>query len=223
MIGCGAHPAPGIASGVLVCDSHRVLFVHVPKTGGVSVEGVMRRACPDARKQVEPRRGRHAPLGRILDSEPALTTYWSYGFVRNPWARMVSWYAMIEDWRRRITEGGPGSVKNQGNDMWRAVGEYADFEEFVLRGTEEWPRMGRPQVAYLDAPAHGREVDFIGRTESLAADLQVVQERLGVEPTAPPRRNSSPHGHYRDYFTDAARRRVAEVFEADIDRFGYTF
>jgi hypothetical protein len=208
---------------VLVCDSHRVLFVHVPKTGGVSAEGVMRRACPDARKQVQPRRGRHAPLGRILDSEPELATYWSYGFVRNPWARMVSWYAMIEDWGRRYAEGGPDSVKNRGNDMWRAVGEYADFEEFVVRGTEEWPRMGRPQIDYLAAPGHGREVDFIGRTETFAEDLAVVQQRLGVEPKAPPRRNRSTHGHYRDYFTPASRRKVAEVYAADIDRFGYEF
>ena len=136
---------------------------------------------------------------------------------------MVSWYAMIDDWGRRIAAGGPEAVKNRGNDMWRAVGEYADFEEFVVRGTEEWPRMGRPQIAYLDATSHGREVDFIGRTENLAADLRVVQERIGVTPQAPPRRNRSTHGHYRDYFTDAARRRVAEVYAEDIDRFGYTF
>jgi hypothetical protein len=103
------------------------------------------------------------------------------------------------------------------------VGEYADFEEFVVRGTEEWPRMGRPQIDYLAAPGHGREVDFIGRTETFAEDLAVVQQRLGVEPKAPPRRNRSTHGHYRDYFTPASRRKVAEVYAADIDRFGYEF
>ena len=85
------------------------------------------------------------------------------------------------------------------------------------------PALNLEEIAYLDATSHGREVDFIGRTENLAADLRVVQERIGVTPQDPPRRNRSTHGHYRDYFTDAARRRVAEVYAADIDRFGYTF
>ena len=213
---------------MLICDTRRVLFVHVPKTGGVSAEGMMRRACPDARKQVVPRRGRHAPLDRILDSEPDLAAYWSFGFVRNPWARLVSWYAMIESWNRRVATVDPDSptgprVKSRGNDMWRAAGEYAGFEEFVLRGTEELPRVARPQIHYLRSADHGQEVDFIGRTERFAEDLQVVQERLGMEPVPPGHRNRSTHGHYRDYYTEASRRRVAEVFAEDIDRFGYTY
>lgn len=207
---------------MLICDTHRVVFVHVPKTGGVSAEGMMRRACPDARKQVVPRRGRHAPLERILASEPELTAYWSFGFVRNPWARMVSWYAMIESWNRRVRSGAT-PARSLGNDMWRAAGEYSGFEEFVLRGTEELPRVARPQLDYLRAPGHGREVDFIGRTEHFAEGLRVVQERLGMDPVPPVHRNRSSHGHYRDYYTEASRRRVAEVFAEDIDRFGYTY
>ena len=208
---------------MLICDTHRVLFVHVPKTGGVSAEGVVKRNCSDARKQVEPRRGRHAPLRKILDSEPGLADYWSFGFVRNPWARLVSWYAMIEDWNRRVAAHGPDSVKSRGNEMWLAAGEYSGFEEFVLRGTEELPRVGRPQIRYLRSTEHDREVDFIGRTENFAADLQVVQERIGVTPVAPPHRNKSSHGSYRDYYTDAARTQVERVYAEDIDLFGYTF
>ena len=207
---------------MLICDTHRVLFVHVPKTGGVSAEGMMRRACPDARKQVEPRGGRHAPLDRILDSEPELASYWSFGFVRNPWARLVSWWSMIDSWNRRVAAD-PEAVRSRGNDMWRAARQYADFEEFILRGTEELPRMRRPQLRYLQAPGLDREVDFIGRTETFADDLQVIQRRLGMEPIPPAHRNRSSHGHYRDYFTHASRTRVAEVYAEDIDRFGYAF
>jgi hypothetical protein len=114
-------------------------------------------------------------------------------------------------------------VTSRGIDMWRAAGEYSGFEEFVLRGTEELPRVGRPQVQYLRAPEHGRDVDFIGKTERFAEDLQVVQERLGMEPRPPAHRNKSEHGHYRDYYTDASRKRVAEVYAEDIDLFGYTY
>ena len=216
---------------MLISDDKRVLFVHVPKTGGVSVEEAVREACPDARKKragTVPM-GRHATLGKILLGEPQASDYWTFGFVRNPWARMVSWYSMIDQWSHRW---GPASGKPQdgrhkgmrnGNDMWRAAAAYRDFEEFVLRGTEELPRVGRAQISYLRAPKVGKEADFIGRTESFGEDLQTVQRHLGVEPTPVPHRNKSQHGTYHDYYSDAARAKVAEVYAEDIDLFGYTF
>jgi hypothetical protein len=213
---------------VLISDSRRALFVHVPKTGVVSVGVTFERTCPDARSKtpgVTPPLGRHAPYERILRAEPHTAGYWSFAFVRNPWARMVSWWSMIHDWNH---SHGPASGKPQenatrmrGNDMWRAASSYSGFEEFVLRGTDELPRVGRPQVDYLRAP--GREVDFVGRTESFAEDLQEVERRLGGTPTHVPHRNKSPHGSYRDYFSSAARDKVAQVYAADLEAFGYTF
>ena len=148
-----------------------MLFVHVPKTGGVSVEETVKEACPDARKARVPI-GRHATLGKIIKHEPQVIDYWTFGFVRNPWARMVSWYSMISAWDRRHgpASGKPQDVKHgsmrDGNEMWRAAAAYSGFDEFVMRGTEELPRVGTPQITYLRAPKHEREVDFIGRTEN---------------------------------------------------------
>jgi hypothetical protein len=211
---------------VLISDARRALFVHVPKTGGVSVGVAFERCCPDARSKapgVKPPLGRHAPYERILRAEPGVADYWSFAFVRNPWARMVSWWSMIDDWNREWgpASGKPAGPRMQGNDMWRAASTYAGFEEFVLRGTDELPRVGRPQVEYVRAP--GREVDFVGRTETFAADLAEVERHLGGEPTRVPHRNKSPHGSYRDYYTDATRAKVAEVYAPDLDAFGYTF
>ena len=214
---------------MLISDSGRALFVHVPKTGGVSVGVAFTRCCPDARSKapgVTPPLGRHAPYARILRAEPQVADYWSFAFVRNPWARMVSWWSMIHDWD---VEHGPASGKPQGaeatrmrgNEMWRAAAAYSGFEEFVMRGTEELPRVGRPQVDYVRAG--DREVDFIGRTETFAEDLAEVERRLGGAPTKVPHRNKSPHGSYRDYYDDATRAKVAEVYAPDLDAFGYTF
>ena len=80
---------------------------------------------------------------------------------------------------------------------------------------------GCAQVDYLRAP--DREVDFVGRTETFADDLAHVERRLGGEPVHVPHRNKSPHGSYRDYYTDATRAKVAEVYARDLEAFGYTF
>ncbi len=210
---------------MLISDSKHVLFVHVPKTGGVSVEETVQQACNDARTSM----GRHVTLGKILKEEPQAIDYWSFGFVRNPWARMVSWYSMIASWNRRH---GPASGKPQdvehgsmrdGNEMWRLAATYSGFEEFVMRGTEELPRVGTPQISYLRAPKFDRQVDFIGRTENFAEDLQKVQIRLGLEPTVPPHRNKSRHGTYHDYYNDQTRQKITEVYAEDIELFGYTY
>ncbi len=214
---------------MLICDAHRVLFVHVPKTGGISTETLLKRACPDARvHRGGPGQGKHQPLGRILTTEPALADYWSFGFVRNPWARMVSWWTMIDSWHQRVRafeEGVPDAppVRSRGVSMWREAATYSGFEEFVMRGTKELRRVGTPQVRYLRAPRHGREVDFIGRTESIVDDLAVVQAKLGLTPETPPHRNRSHARDYRTYYTPETRAKVAEVYAEDIEEFGYSF
>ncbi|WP_181311114.1 sulfotransferase family 2 domain-containing protein [Nocardioides campestrisoli] len=208
---------------MLISDAHRLLFIHVPKTGGVTVESVVREGAHDLR-DLGPRR--HPRLRWVLQQEPGLAGYWTFGFVRNPWSRMVSWWSMIDRWNHRL---GPASGKPQveqdgprgGNPLWRAVAKYADFEEFVLRGTEEHPRLATPQVDFLVTPR--RRADHIGRTERLAADLAVVQKRLGLPVVDPPRRNTWSTGPWQDYYDDRTRRRVAEVYARDLTEFGYTF
>lgn len=206
-----------------VSDSRRVLFVHVPKAGGSSVDRIFDTEVPDARKV--PGRQRHAPYDRILLAEPDLADYWSFGFVRNPWARLVSWWAMVGKVFTRAEAGHPGALAKLRNhpEAWYPEGEYRDdFDRFVLEGTVALKKLGRPQVKTLSA--RGRQVDFIGRLESFDQDIAVVRERLGLPPVeAAPHVNRTKHGDYRDFYTDETRDHVAEVFAADIEAFGYTF
>lgn len=208
---------------MLISDSHRFVFVHVPKTGGDSIDKLLRGQVPDPRKQAGTR---HATLARILATEPGLAAYWSFGVVRNPWARMVSWWSMIDKWNHAW---GPASGKPQirrggmkdGNRMWRTVASYGGFEEFVLRGTEEIPRLALPQLDYL--VAGDRRVDLIGRTETLVADVARVQAQLGLPAEPVPHHNRSGGGHYTDYYSPASRDRVAVVYAADVEEFGYRY
>lgn len=224
---------------MLISAEARAVFVHVQKTGGVTVERHLRTQLPDA----EVLRERHAPLTKALQRRPEVADFYVFGFVRNPWARLVSWWSMVDHWHRNGA-GAPivarqqareaagvvaddaaqdpmRGLTHQRNRFWKAVAGYGSFERFVLEGPAEWPRLRTPQVAMLAAP--GREADFVGRTESLDTDFAAVCERLGVEPPPPGRRNSSGHGHYTDYYDDRTRQVVADLFAADVDRFGYRF
>lgn len=207
-----------------VSDSRRVLFVHVPKTGGSTIDAIFDKEVVDARRVDG--RGRHAPYGRLVKSEPDLTDYWSFGFVRNPWARMVSWWSMVAAVFDKVDAGDPKALQKieKHPNAWLPEGEFRhSFEAFVLEGTEKIAKVGRPQIHTLSG-RRGARVDFVGRVESFVDDVNTVRERLGLEPMEKvPRRNKSSHGHYHDYYNETTRRKVAEVYAEDIEAFGYEY
>ena len=205
---------------MIICDSRRFVFVHVQKTGGSAVTKLLKTELSD--EEIRTVDKRHAPLGRILDKEPALADYWIFGFVRDPWDRMVSWWNMIDVWRSRYFRRGE-SLEGKGNEFWRHAAGYADFEEFVLRGTEELGRLRRPQIRYLQA--RGRRADFIGRTETLADDVAAAMTHVGLSAEGLDHHNKGKRdpSKYRHYYSDASRKRVEEVFARDIREFGYSF
>ncbi len=202
-----------------VSDSRRVVFVHIPKTGGSTLDAVFDTEVRDGRKVAG--LSRHSTYADLVEADPVLADYWSCGFVRNPWARMVSWWSMTVRRQKRIEQGRAGPVRE---DIWGPLMAYHDdFSRFVLEGTREVDRLHRPQIRWLMDP-EGTRVDFIGRVENFVADGNVLRERLGLPPLEEfPRKNLSPHGHYSDYYNDETRKRVAEVFAEDIDAFGYTY
>lgn len=201
-----------------VSDSQRLLFVHVPKTGGKTIEKVLDEGLDDIRFDKE----RHRRLDEILATEPLLADYWTFGFVRNPWARMLSWWSMINVAARR---GAPYDVqKFRDYAVWAAVKDYClDFDQFVQRGFDEVERLRTPQVAFLTAG--DRRADFIGRTETIVDDVATVRRRLGLPGNDPvPHRNrGKATGHYREYYSSLTREAVAAAYKDDIDEFGYRF
>ncbi len=207
---------------MLVSDAHRMVFVHVQKTGGVTVSKVLEDLVPDLR-QVPPVGVKHYTLAMGLADEPALADYWTFGYVRNPWARLVSWWSMVQKFKQRAAAGSAGAKEHFGrNAFLRTARGYADFETFVLRGSDELDRLRTPQVTFLRTP--DKEADFVGRTERFRDDLRTVVEHLGLRlPDELPHTNKSPHAHYTTYYSDVSRDRVAELFAADIEAYGYEF
>jgi hypothetical protein len=215
-----------MVSAVIVSHSAHVLFVHVQKTGGSTVQSVLLDRLPGAEKVAGLPGAKHAHLKAALRTHPELSTYWTFGFVRNPWARLWSWWSMIDRRQEQRDEGHAWATRRIANNpFWNGVlAELPDFEAFVLKGPEKFARLRRPQLDYLRTAE--RRADFIGRTERLAHDLAAVCERLGIEPPPEePRRNADPgaRGSYREHYTPAMRVRVAELFEPDLREFGYEF
>ncbi len=181
----------------------------------------LKKNVPDLRQMLP----RHAytvdgiqKLGR-----PRWDNFYSFGFVRNPWARLVSWYCMIME-----------SPTDEGGKFWRYVRDHATtFEEFLTKcqqpvvetkGKFRYAKsLVRNQLDYF-TDEHGKvAVNFIGRFEALDRDFARVQQQLGLPPGPLPKVNVGRPKDYQSFYTRRTRALVAKRFQRDIDFFGYTF
>ncbi|MEL7445886.1 MAG: sulfotransferase family 2 domain-containing protein [Pseudomonadota bacterium] len=211
---------------MIVSDSKRFVFVHVPKTAGKSVSAALQ---PYAAKGVASdlhihetisefyqrvrKQGRKTPFdfrrkSRAKDASAQYADYFSFGFVRNPWARAVSSFGYL----RKVD-------LPETRDL--------DFDRFIadLDSGAHYLRsilIPRPQIDYFTDYRGDIIVDQIGKYESLADDFASICERIGIGLQLE-WRNKSDHGSYVDYFDDAKRLVIERIYARDIEAFGYRF
>lgn len=205
---------------MLVSDKHKLVFVHIQKTGGATITNILREYTPDVR-------GLGARHQFAVQGQKKLGASWDdyfkFAFVRNPWARLVSWHAMI----RRAEKRG---ARPQ-NKLWRyAQQNSSNFDEFIRLCTDEI-QVGRGvrysftynQLDYVTDEKGEFLVDFVGRLENFDDDLRTVLTKTGISLEAVPQYNRSKHGHYSEMYTPETEEIVRRRFERDIDFFGYEF
>lgn len=197
----------------MISDTHRCLFVHIPKTAGTSIEEalgglaglrlgpgkVVPRGTQDHRTIMELRRA--MPPG-------AFAQYFRFSFVRNPWARVASWYKnVVNDPNHRAQFG---------------VREACPFPEFLEQQAEIFGM--QPQLHWLREKDGSIPLDFIGRFERLEEDFARVCNRLGIPDSSLPhltrQRDRRP---YSAIYDETTRRIVADRYGEEIAMFGYRF
>lgn len=179
-----------------------VVFVHINKTGGTSIERAL--GLPFQHLTA-------AELRELL-GERRWRERFKFAFVRDPWDKVASHY----HYRVKTNQTGLGD-------------DPIPFEEWVIRAYGErdpayydHPKMFMPQHRWICDEEGELVVDFVGRFERLQADFDEVCRRIGASASLPHLKRSSG-SDYRELYTPAARDVVAERFAGDIERFGYRF
>lgn len=188
-------------------NDNRCIFVHIPKTAGSSVARAL--------FGIE---SRHVPADDYRAANPRkFEEFFKFGFVRNPWDRLVSTYAFLK-------AGGMNAL----DAAWAVehVAPFATFDDFVREklATPEvmaWVHF-RPQTAFVCDEAGRVLLDVVGRYERLDADFARIAARLG-RPANLPKTNVSRRSPYPDYYTAETRDLVRQVYASDIETFGYAF
>lgn len=234
----------------MILPPYESLFVHIPKTGGQSVENYLLQSLNKTReahgaqfllkKNNDPLQGPQRLAHLTADEYVAygyltpieFKSWFKFSFTRNPWDRLVSFYKYR----------GFSSVVSFNNFILYYLPEYFENEHWFFKN----------QADFLFDSNEVLQMDFLGKTENLQSDFSKVAHRLSIHYDALPRNNRSIEGglltrksvdlilkhprllfqlhlssrntkNYKDVFTEASRKTVRTLYEKDIDLLKYTF
>ena len=227
----------------MICRDYNCLFVHIPKTGGQSIEQFFMnllhldwdkdRTTLHLQRNDDTTQGTeklaHLSAAEYVDygyvSRQEFSEFFKFSFVRNPWSRILSEY------------------------RYRNYFHHLSFRDFVLNkmpkpGWDDKYRHVMPQYDMLYDRQGNLMVDFVGRFETLQQDFDRVCEHLGITDSLLPHRNRSDkksrdlkrkirnylfmNGENQrrgvaEFYDDETKAAVAEYYRRDITTFGFEF
>lgn len=208
----------------MISHQRRCIFIHIPKTGGSSIEAVI---WPDRRSRtpdqlwmgfIDAYRNKYQTgglqhlLAAQIEQEVGphvFDRYYRFSFIRNPWDKAVSQFIFMK--RRQDLRDFIGM---------RRDAPFVDYLERISRHKHvQWEE----QTRFLMDGNGKLLVHFVGRFETLAADAEAVFNRLGLVGAALPHANASQREPYHAYYDTECRQRVEELYRSDIERFGYRY
>lgn len=212
---------------MMIDKERKFIFIHIPKTGGTSIESFF---MPNRIDRVKSIYGKsplqsdnkaHLKFHHLQVQYPNLNfdKYFKFTVVRNPWDRAVSsfFHTKRED-RANLRE-------------LLGVEEFEDFtfKEFIkkLQYLEKEHPHYDEQWSFLVNEQRKFCMDYIARTENLENDFMKICKKLkitcGKIGNLNPSKNKTKHKHYTEYYDDETREIVAEKYARDIEYFGYKF
>ena len=184
----------------MINHEHKCIFVHIPKTGGTSVEVALQgRGEQDSIKH-------KTALQYKSQNSDIWDDYFKFTIVRNPWDLMISWWK----WRTQ-------SKKRASLPFLKFLKENKN----MIPGNEHI----KSGLTYFDFISDGNNilVDKIYRFENFQEDFDDVCKEIGIPRQKLPQINKTKRMHYSDYYDDKTRKLVADKFKKDIEYFNYEF
>ena len=240
----------------MISHKHQCIFIHIPKTAGMSIEDAFLRSlnlrfykgqCPalllsyNQDFKIGPPSLAHLKPAEYVAhsylSQDLFNSYFKFTFIRNPWARVVSIYRYFKYHRMLTFED---FMEHRFPQLWE------ERYDFVM-----------PQVKFIFDEEGNRLVDFVGKFENLKSDFETVKKQVQHPVLDLKHINKPPLSHnwysrwnmrflfneikqrpellkhinlfnpitdhYREFYTEKAKKQVYAYYKEDIDKLGYEF
>lgn len=205
---------------MLISDSRKFVFIHTPKTGGDSVTEALGPYAID--NGLDRGNQKHWSARRIRQTyfsstDRSWSSYFRFGFVRNPWQQVHSDYWFC----RQSPIPGP-EVGSWRDKVIRC--KQITFAEFVIDMCGRHGRAGAGLCAHYLANNDGKQLASVYRYEDLPEAWLEICDRIGLSNLELPKINvTAQRPDYRECYDDRSRFLVERRFADDIKRFNYEF
>jgi hypothetical protein len=217
----------------VISHKHQCVYIHVPKTAGTSIEkklGLFDQVTRDIQDhrtlaEIQPitlndfkkpfshatMYGIHRKIVALKERREFLTPkqyeqYFKFTLVRNPWARVFSWYK--------------NAVADAEHQKTYRISPQCSFDQFVEEHLDDWPL--KSQLYWLKDRSGEMPFDFIGRFENLREDSAKIFSYLGMDSDLP-RLNLGNGESYQRFYSSESTKKVAEKYAEELELFGYLF
>ena len=196
----------------MINHTHKFIFIHIPKTGGTSIESFLGRADDYENK--------HDSLGTILEKFPYASNYFKFSVVRNPYDLTVSMYNYMwkseYDWPKHWRK--TSKLANLSFKQWVHHRNFKTPTIHSIHINEDGGVQGT-QLSFFD----NIKLDFICKFENLQEDFNAVCDKIKIPKQKLPHKNKTKRKHYTEYYDEETKSIVAEKYAKDIEYFGYEF
>lgn len=212
----------------MISHQYKCIFIHIPKTGGTSIENVLRQ---------DKSKGSDHRLLHEYSNYSGFNSYFKFAIVRNTYDRIWSIY--------NYYSSGGNQQKNQTlTDYYYHYKNrifnfpfYTDleirekmprtFQEFCERYLKHAKPFFRKhviqsQLDYISINGNVK-VDFAGKFDCLENDFSKVAKQLGVQENLPHLRKSLSKGHYSEFYNEETRQIVENYYQDEINYFRFKF
>ncbi len=240
---------------MIISNSRGFVFIHIHKCAGTSVElaleplmkwnDILLSTGLFAGKLDSYYKGKygidkHSTAFKVqqMIGDELWNEYFTFSFVRNPFARVVSLYTYLNSVLEKAS-------KRQ-NISSSVIREYSQSKNFPDKTPWCWPGIQallttdhfsdfirspflskapgmKTQFSSLSDKSSGKLiVDFIGKVENLDDDWQRVSEKTGMKVKLGVKNSSNQGKHWTEYYTNSEDvKYLSEKYSLDFEHFGY--
>lgn len=206
----------------MVSHEWKTIFIHIPKTGGSSIEQIiwpMEKGRSEAELWMGFKDAYHneyqtgglqhllAEQVRHVLGDQVFYDYFKFSIVRNPWDKALSQYNYMAK-RPDLM----GFIGMNDKDCFKRYLERIQLKEHV-----QW----MPQHRFIMSESGDFLVDYIGRFEAFSCAVQAVTRRIGLPCSDIPHLNAGDASGIR-FLDKESCEFIAELYKEDISIFGYS-
>ena len=159
---------------------------------------------------------KHSKYSEVCDYFSLNPKPFTFGFVRNPFCRTVSWFTYL------VGGHNDKATREEHKKVYGTKYLSGDFLDFCKYAP---PFVFQNQYSFFTDKQGRYMADFVCRHETFTEDFNNVADILGIYPmiTDFKKNISGEARHYSEYYGDEALAIVKEAFSLDLTIFNYTF